>query len=435
MKKTRNNKAKKIKKRSRKARGLVNFFIKKTKGYKTVNNFLNKDYYKDSEITLQKELKINPDLKRMLDKDGSYFIANKIKPLRNIANKQSFINENCKNYPTKKFKKHDALERLINDIKQYVDNKTKKFNNILIPYSVEELKFFSGYDVVNTHSLDMESFKIINKNLNMDLDLETFKKYFTITNKEISTTHNQIKFLEFLLENVSNNKLGKATFIVSHSNFMTKFTNLLLEIINPEFFQSVKSKKAKKIVSYNNLDILHIGFKDNSIEVLNIYREDEIYENKQNVVTDPEIKHVFIMRHCFACHNTSSSLSQKSFNHDSGYYSKCLPQYIVPSLNRGKDKIIKIFNNYGIDLSDIKFGSSLIFRAFITCYFLQNALINNLNNNNYESDDEASPTGRNSKTSKLRSSSIRSSSRRSPSRRLSSRLSKTGRYSSVNVYN
>ena len=90
------------------------------------------------------------------------------------------------------------------------------------------------------------------------------------------------------------------------------------------------------------------------------------------------------MRHCLACHNLSSSLIEKASQYafdTKGYlnYSLCLRKTCFDLL-KVKNNLLDLFRTYcffnqsPIRLSEIVFGSSVIFRAILTCSLVFNSL-------------------------------------------------------------
>ena len=312
----------------------------------------------------------------------------------------------------------------------------------LLPYCVE-LSQSPFFDKVNKHSMKTQYYDNINENLSKQvIDYSDTNIY----NKGIvKTIFNPHKFLNYILETVKNTKNNY--FIVSHSNFMTQLTILLFNLIDlndvnkgnvtvtvggssnkKDYINNLYSKYKKSNITYNNLDILHIicqveeiaddNDNDNENEDINesfynvvvrdktkhlikgikIYRNHENYmdNNKNNYnYSNPSYKHIFIMRHCFACHNYVKFIPRKAAYNSSSLFSMCFSN-TIDNLNERKQNISNLFSKYNIDYkNDLIFGSSIIFRTIITSYILQNILFNTyyidtaskLLDSNYSSDD------------------------------------------------
>lgn len=213
----------------------------------------------------------------------------------------------------------------------------------------------------------------------------------------------------------ANNETQNANnmFIISHSKFMTNFMTMLDNLKNVSNLTSGSDiaknlfKKPGKSYEFNNLDIIHLIVNTNTdmkfnIKHVNIYRHKISKINnlqteydkgeyitgyfsydKNNNVDNKDDRHIFIMRHCGACHNYKhgiwGALRYKGIYYDSSKYSSCFPTDIDHIMNTRKSYINLLRNFIDINTVEdlnkkIQFGSSIIFRATITSYILQKAI-------------------------------------------------------------
>jgi hypothetical protein len=297
---------------------------------------------------------------------------------------------------------------------------TQPMNLVLFPYCNEQIKqkqlvsekFADKVDLVNKPLLDP---------ISMDAFKTAFGPKFSFdkTNvKEedgfvISDPTNTNKFIVFLQNYVEQNLSKKGIFIVSHSGFMT---NLIMEMLKmkqqyngedfgaPDLYTDIHEQNSN--IAFDNLDMIHIQYDTENKLFLNITIRRKRYEynidptrqqtdakeptetniTKKEIASEDECKilNIFIMRHCLACHNLSSSLIKKAsqyvFNRK-GYlnYSLCLRKTCFDLLEV-KKHLLDLFRTYcffnqpTIRLSEIVFGSSVIFRAVLTCSLVFNSL-------------------------------------------------------------
>ena len=84
-------------------------------------------------------------------------------------------------------------------------------------------------------------------------------------------------------------------------------------------------------------------------------------------------KTFFIMRHCAACHNHPSFTDKERQNYKAlTTWSICFPNTIQELKSRRKHLLL-LFDKWG-GISNMKFGSSIVFRAILTNILLFNIL-------------------------------------------------------------
>tara|TARA_B100000900_G_C20580984_1_gene717537 strand:- start:617 stop:2395 length:1779 start_codon:yes stop_codon:yes gene_type:complete len=298
---------------------------------------------------------------------------------------------------------------------------TKPMKLVLFPYCNEEIKqnklvsenLADRFDLVNKPLLDsisMNAFKTaFGEHFSFDTDNVTIQDDDSV----ISPPTNVSEFIKVLKDYIEKNFDKKGIFIVSHSGFMT---NLMIELLQmeqkyngedfgaPDLYTDMHEQNPN--IAFDNLDMIHIQYDKKNKLFLNItirryryqYNIDpkrkqtnaneptETNITRQEVVSEDKcsILNIFIMRHCLACHNLSSSLIEKAsqymFN-TKGYlnYSLCLRETCFDLL-KVKNNLLNLFrsycffNNSDIRLSEIVFGSSVIFRAILTCSLVFNSL-------------------------------------------------------------
>ena len=242
----------------------------------------------------------------------------------------------------------------------------------IYPFCSEKIKFTKKVDFVNRYYIDKNVLDIIETEFNCK-----FIKNKLITNKKnilIGQNINPKKFIEYMFKNLNN----KNHFIISHSYFMTKLTDF---IINKKILPEKKTKKDNKYI-YDNLDILQIVIdtsnKNYKIKYCIVRQFSEKYKlsNKYNLGTDNHIcskntKSVFLMRHCLACHNITKNIFKK-LKYGYGLYSSCFEETNseIKSVSKELKKIIK---DYG-GIKTFEFGSSIIFRAILTILIVYNSI-------------------------------------------------------------
>lgn len=157
-------------------------------------------------------------------------------------------------------------------------------------------------------------------------------------------------------------QVEKNVFIVSHGSFLQ---DLIKTIVDKDSI-------------IDNLDIVHLVFElngtDISIKAVFVSRFQESYKVKNS----PKMKtsdtyHVFLMRHCIACHNLDRSVSGKyyKFKHlRAGKYALCT-KITVSELKSEGENIQEYVKSFVGDLNNMEFGSSVIFRAIFTALLLK----------------------------------------------------------------
>ena len=286
--------------------------------------------------------------------------------------------------------------------------KKLELSNSLIPYCCEELKTFFG---VKNKKMDQVNACKLRQN---DIDYFEGKYNYIIrptdhegilnNDQEFESENDPVKFLNFLLFNSKFNTKKKHKVIISHSNFLTMFAHVLEQVYNNYVIKKhykdnkkaensgllpsdiIDTEKIKKLpnfgsINFDNLDILHLVINKTTstspiIVLVSAYRFNDDYEFDDNFTNSNNYEHIFIMRHCIACHNLIKDLYTKGINIESSKYSMCIPQNFEDIISQ-KDNIIRLFSHYGAtDFDKIEFGSSVNFRAVLTSYILQLILTN-----------------------------------------------------------
>tara|TARA_Y100000816_G_scaffold207851_1_gene153724 strand:- start:4520 stop:5857 length:1338 start_codon:yes stop_codon:yes gene_type:complete len=298
---------------------------------------------------------------------------------------------------------------------------TQRMNLVLFPYCNEEIKqkkivskeFADKVDLVNKPLLDsisMDAFKFA-FGQNFSFDKTNVRQE---NGSVVSDPTNPTQFIDTLKKYIEKiQKQKKGIFIVSHSGFMT---NLIIELLKmeqqyngenfgaPDLYTDKHEQNSN--IAFDNLDMIHIQYDKENQLFLNItirrhrYKYNIYPEHQQTDAKEPTetnvikkeitseyecpILNIFIMRHCLACHNLSSSLKDKAIQYmfnRKGYlnYSLCLRKTCFDLLEV-KNNLLDLFrtycffNQYPIRLSEIVFGSSVIFRAILTCSLVFNSL-------------------------------------------------------------
>ena len=297
---------------------------------------------------------------------------------------------------------------------------TQPMNLVLFPYCNEEIKqrkfvsekFADKVDLVNKPLLDPVS---------MNAFETAFGPNFSFNKTNVRQQNGSVisdptsanNFIIFLKKYIQENSRKKGIFIVSHSGFMT---NLMMELLKmeqqyngenfgaPDLYTDIHQHNYN--IAFDNLDIIHIQYDTKNKLFLNITIRRHRYQynidpgrqqtdanepietniTKQEIASEDDcpIINIFIMRHCLACHNLSSSLIEKASQYmfdTKGYlnYSLCLRKTCFDLL-KVKNNLLDLFRTYcffnksPIRLSEIVFGSSVIFRAILTCSLVFNSL-------------------------------------------------------------
>ena len=351
------------------------------------------------------------------------------------------------------------------------DQSTSKMQNQftlkLFPYCGEKIqekellgyKVGSSFDQVNKSSINKDVLNIIEQSFNIKIDSNQNELNHSKNDKQediITSVYDPSIFKTFITRfgNIKKN----TTFIVTHSNFM----NELLQVILDRTFQ----EKAK--FQFNNLDIIQLCIYNDKIKYIIIRRILDHYtvsiaieigdDNTLTVKTEfidyksiyttgftngvmdglsiddyfKKYKNIFLMRHCVGCHNLEEGIFAKSYRYvgqssgNKGYleYSICLQQTVY-DMRYHKKALKDILEKYchDQDIATIQFGSSVIFRAILTCILQYNILL--------ETDTQASMRSPSMRSTLKRSPSMRSPSKRSPSMRSPSKRSPSMRSPSM----
>ena len=325
---------------------------------------------------------------------------------------------------------------LLNKLQGYQYFKLNKpMTLVLFPYCNEEIKqrqlvpssVADAVDLVNRPLLDAESmnafitafsddsddkknkfkfeYKSLTPPLTIELDKQSNTKYIA------SPPTNAPEFIDILRKYIAQNlDRKKGIFIVSHSGFMTNLMIELLKMEQGEFGAPnlhTDQYEGQPNIAFDNLDMIHIQYDTENQLFLNVTirrrlynynidsdhkltdakepTEDDVIEQKITSENECTILNIFIMRHCLACHNLSSKISEKAiqyFANRKGYlnYSLCLKKTCADLLH-AKNHLLKLFKTYCFfnkspDFTEIIFGSSVIFRAILTCSLVFNCLTN-----------------------------------------------------------
>ena len=294
--------------------------------------------------------------------------------------------------------------------------KKLELSNSLIPYCCEELKGDKNIDQVNACKLRPNDIEYFEKKYNytiQPIEHEGLKNNLKNDKESIESENDPVKFLEYLLTSNYNTE-KKHKVIISHSNFLTMFAHVLQQVYSNylanEYYKEkqkgelkpnniIDVKKIKNLpnfdnINFDNLDILHLVIDKSeekpSIVLVSAYRFNDNYNYDDNFTNNDNYEHVFIMRHCIACHNLLDlqpggkiqKLADLTQFIDSSKYSMCIPQNFQDIISQ-KDNIIKLFTYYGAtDFDKIEFGSSVNFRAVLTSYILQ-LILSNTKYNSY----------------------------------------------------
>ena len=310
-----------------------------------------------------------PSIKKKLTKKIPIYYKTKItkKQYRKYINK--YDTDICNIIVKKPKHNKNEFETLLNIYK------IKKLNNVnfkIYPFCSEKIKGTIYIDFVNRFYIDKNVLDIIEQECNCK-----FIKNKLIKNKKdmlIGQKNDPKNFIEYMFKNLNN----KNHFIISHSYFMTKLTDF---IINKKILPEKKTKKDNKYI-YDNLDILQIVIdtsnKNYKIKYCIVRRFSEKYKlyKQYGLGTDKTIcnentKSVFLMRHCVGCHNITKNIFKK-LKYGYGLYSSCFEETNseIKSVSKELKKIIK---DYG-GIKTFEFGSSIIFRAILTILIVYNSI-------------------------------------------------------------
>ena len=192
---------------------------------------------------------------------------------------------------------------------------------------------------------------------------------------------------------------GKHQFIVSHGTFLKRLWNYTLKLLGaPREGYSFPMKVSKEDGTMNNiiekpenLDIIQLILDEDGKPKGIIYRrwESNYSETKRYMPSMTTIdkdkdkdKNVFLMRHCFGCHNATEGIRNKlnQFYKENrkgdqkGYlqYAMCF-DFTIDKLCEKKEYLKKLLDEHG-GLPNYTFGSSVIFRAILTCILVRHVL-------------------------------------------------------------
>jgi hypothetical protein len=295
---------------------------------------------------------------------------------------------------------------------------TQPMTLVLFPYCNEEIKQTKGissaladtFDLVNKPLLDeisLRSFETAFGNFEFQPTTELIVKHDNSVIKSVtSPPTNPDEFINFLKTYIAQSlNTKKGIFIVSHSGFMTSLMIKLLESEQGKFGPPdlyTDNYESAPNIAFDNLDMIHLQYDKHQQLFLNItirrHRYKYNLDTNGPLPTESNIQHIqienerecpvlniFIMRHCLACHNLSNSLSEKAsqymFN-TKGYlnYALCLRKTCFDLL-RVKNQLLHLFKIYCFfnqdpknRLSEIVFGSSVLFRSILTCSLVFNSL-------------------------------------------------------------
>ena len=326
---------------------------------------------------------------------------NKIQKGSGSSEHKCFDTESIKNYN----KKYDSIENsggeicsddLSMQLQIYVSNldSQKKINPPtiqLIPYCGENEKGISKKDIgimdrfisdANLNEISNETIKTLTNSGLLKIDTSRIENEETNNQTVFKSESNPTKFFDFMKDKINTNML-----IVTHSNFLIQLYNLLhkkiygdenvinldteyvnnMDSSNERYIkigEEIKCKKYKTNVNFANLDILAIYFKNNDINGINIFRFNENYKGINNLKDDENV--IFLMRHCYACHNfimnkvreTKQTEPDGNFK---GLMSNCLIG-TIQTMKNNSNALSAVLNN-----NKFEYGSSVLLRSITTC--------------------------------------------------------------------
>ena len=246
---------------------------------------------------------------------------------------------------------------------------------LLLPYCNEKAKYgMSWVDWVNAPQIDRTVLGILR-----DIFGARFRGQPPVRKGRqlaASPASNEVQFLAFLKRGKFMGE-KKTAVIVTHSSFLTAFSKLL-------------QGGGKKIV-FENLDILQVVIKNGRVKKASVLRYCYAYraegEVEGTMAVDPAAHTYFLVRHCPACHNLAeTTLLEKSGRGGAGRgfgrWSMCLKATIneLISVAHPLKEILKNYSRDKKNLSDILFGSSVVFRAILTSILLREILLSSCGN-------------------------------------------------------
>ena len=264
-------------------------------------------------------------------------------------------------------KSHEAIGDKLNELESMLPknhSKTPIPTIHLFPYCSEKVHVSKYIDKVNEASIEKPILDIIQNMLSVKIS--TMSEIHDSGNTYTSE-YNPAKFKEYIESGATHQDL----FIIVHSNFLKALTTLY----------------GTKI-AFDNLDILQIQLEKNNREnnrllvrrYVDNWKTSSSETDKNGV---GRFQNIFLMRHCVACHNMiEPTLKNKKLSHlikklngELGYskYSICSP-YTITEITNNKKYLIKILNKECGGIANVKFGSSVILRAILTCSLLVRCL-------------------------------------------------------------
>lgn len=324
---------------------------------------------------------------------------------------------------------NESLEELLNGyLIQILNgrNISPGKSNYIIPYCSEYIR--PEFKVTLTKKLDKVNYPSIGKDIinllegvfRIPIDFNTYgNSLIQEGNNQWNAPHMDVNlFYEYLKYNIipsiSSPGISNAMVIVTHSHFLKYFIRSI---------EDLQFRDTMSII-FDNLDILELIFtqptKGNSASIydVRIRRWKDNYNIDEPNEYDNKV-HIFLMRHCLACHNIipndKSGLYTKFTKMASGRTSICIPNTIYelqsplasiqnPIISKDSDCNSSIFNpreaiNQSMDTitpplytllkpwiisGNITYGSSIIYRSILTSILVQVIL-----NNHHETLQEA----------------------------------------------
>ena len=234
------------------------------------------------------------------------------------------------------------LGELQTALSEYLDGDRVLDQHMLFPFCSEIMSKFpkqlrsklgTRFDKVNRPVISREVIEALS-NAFMKPGSNGIKPMRNISETDKSFSHNYIndsnKYLEEFMDWIKLNTESNL-FIVSHGIFMNKLLKKLLGEENS--------------VDIDNLDIIHITIDDNATDIdfkfKALYRWQTKYSVEQKIMPqvntnnannilpkrDEKLRHIFIARHCTACHNHPyATLFYKQFYKSYGEWAMCFKE-------------------------------------------------------------------------------------------------------------
>lgn len=285
-------------------------------------------------------------------------------------NNKRRYNENPKLYNSffcNGIKSQAVLSDKLNELSSMLPRKKGKMPTPaihLFPYCSEKVHVSKYINKVNEASIEKPILDTIRNILSIKISAipEIGDSGETYTSE-----YNPAKFKEYIES--GDISLGNL-FIIVHSNFLKALTALY-----------------GAEIAFDNLDILQIQLdssnRANSRLLVRRYVDNWNTSSDETVKDGGGFQNIFLMRHCIACNNMiEPTLKNKKLSHllkrmdgELGYskYSICSP-YTIREITNKKKYLIKILNKECGGLANVKFGSSVILRAILTCSLLVRCL-------------------------------------------------------------